>query len=108
MRDDCIHETEVVKEALRRIPKEVLDQRIFRIVRAAYLSAKNDVLPKEQWTKLEDVSEKNVFLFYLILFYKICICTCFLFCQDVHYLLPVIKQVEEEIEEKKKWEASTD
>ncbi|XP_014208106.1 cytochrome b-c1 complex subunit 7 [Copidosoma floridanum] len=79
MRDDCIHETEVVKEALRRLPQHLQDERVFRIVRAGYLSLRNDILPKEQWTKLEE---------------------------DVKYLQPYIDEVEAEIAEKKRWEAS--
>ncbi|OXU26816.1 hypothetical protein TSAR_005047 [Trichomalopsis sarcophagae] len=77
MRDDMIHETPVVKEALRRLPEDVLDARNFRIVRAGYLCLRKDVLPKEQWTKLEE---------------------------DVMYLQPYIKEVEAEIAEKKEWE----
>ena len=46
-----------VAEALRRLPQEVLDQRNFRIVRAMQLSACHRILPKEQWTKYEEVSK---------------------------------------------------
>lgn len=56
MRDDMLHETPVVEEALRRLSPELRDERTFRIVRAAYLCLRKDILPKEQWTKLEDVS----------------------------------------------------
>jgi len=46
-----------VAEALRRLPQEILDQRNFRIIRALQLSASHRVLPKEQWTKYEEVSK---------------------------------------------------
>lgn len=55
MRDDIIRETPEVEEAIRRLPKDVYDQRIFRISRALNLSAKKNILPREQWTKIEDV-----------------------------------------------------
>jgi hypothetical protein len=68
MRDDLLDESPVVKEALRRLPENLQDERVFRIVRAGYLCLKKDVLPKEQWTKLEDVSlfVKNDSVKYLI------------------------------------------
>ena len=56
MRDDMLHETPVVKEALRRLPQSIVDERNFRIVRAGYLCLRKEVLPKEQWTKLSEVS----------------------------------------------------
>ena len=57
MRDDLLHETPDVEEALRRLPQHLQDERIFRIVRAGYLDMNKIVLPKEQWMKLEDVSK---------------------------------------------------
>lgn len=53
-RDDLLYETEEVKEALRRLPEDVIDQRNYRMLRAIQLSVTKDVLPKDQWTKLED------------------------------------------------------
>ncbi|KAF7273214.1 cytochrome b-c1 complex subunit 7-like [Rhynchophorus ferrugineus] len=53
-RDDLLDETDDVKEALKRVPQDVIDQRNFRILRAAQLSIQKDILPKDQWTKLED------------------------------------------------------
>ncbi|KAJ2948116.1 hypothetical protein O0L34_g9914 [Tuta absoluta] len=77
LRDDCLHETEDVKEALRRIPAHVVDERNFRIVRAMQLSIQKNILPKEEWTKYEE---------------------------DKLYLSPVVEQVEKERKEREKWE----
>ena len=52
---DCYYETEQVKEAIRRLPQNVQDERTFRMVRALQLSMQKTVLPKEQWTKFEEV-----------------------------------------------------
>lgn len=56
MRDDALYENKDVKEALRRLPQHIRDERNFRIVRAMQLDAQKRILPKEQWTKFEDVS----------------------------------------------------
>lgn len=55
MRDDTIHEDSDVKEALRRLPEKEYNDRIFRIKRALDLSMKMQILPKDQWTKYEEV-----------------------------------------------------
>lgn len=55
MRDDTIIEDADVKEALRRLPERVYNDRMFRIKRALDLSMKQQILPKEQWTKYEEV-----------------------------------------------------
>lgn len=55
MRDDTIHEDGDVKEALRRLPEKVYNDRMFRLKRALDLSMKQAVLPKEQWTQYEEV-----------------------------------------------------
>lgn len=55
MRDDTIHEDDDVKEALRRLPENMFNDRMFRIKRALDLSMKQTILPKEQWTKYEEV-----------------------------------------------------
>jgi ubiquinol-cytochrome c reductase subunit 7 len=60
MRDDVLYETPDVKEALRRLPSEVVDERNFRIIRALQLSGQKRILPKEQWTKYEEVSRDLV------------------------------------------------
>ncbi|XP_058793686.1 cytochrome b-c1 complex subunit 7-like [Phymastichus coffea] len=77
MRDDMRYETPIVKEALKRLPEHVQDERTFRIVRAGYLCLKKDVLPKEQWMTLD---------------------------KDVLYLTPIIEEVKKEIAEKEQWE----
>ncbi|THK33263.1 cytochrome b-c1 complex subunit 7 [Diachasma alloeum] len=75
--DDCLYETPEVKEALRRLPAHLVDERTFRIVRAMQLSCNKVVLPKEQWTKFEE---------------------------DTHYLRPYLDEVLKEIKEKKDWD----
>lgn len=55
MRDDILHENEDVQEALRRLPKHLVDERNFRIIRAMQLDAQKKILPAEQWTKFEEV-----------------------------------------------------
>ena len=51
-----LYENSIVKEALRRIPKDVYHERQFRLARAIDLSAKQKCLPREEWTKKEDVT----------------------------------------------------
>ncbi|MBN3321134.1 QCR7 protein, partial [Atractosteus spatula] len=55
MRDDTIYEDSDVKEALRRLPEQVYNDRMFRIKRALDLSMKQQILPQDQWTKYEEV-----------------------------------------------------
>ncbi|KAF6737947.1 Cytochrome b-c1 complex subunit 7 [Oryzias melastigma] len=76
MRDDTINEDADVKEALRRLPEQVYNDRMFRIKRALDLSMKQQVLPKEQWTKYE---EEN------------------------YYLTPYLEEVVRERKEKEDW-----
>lgn len=49
-----------VVTAVSRLPAEEQYQRIFRLKRAMDLSLKHQLLPREQWTKPEEV-----FLFFL-------------------------------------------
>ncbi|EFA07535.1 cytochrome b-c1 complex subunit 7 [Tribolium castaneum] len=77
MRDDCLDETADVKEALRRLPQQEVDARNYRILRAVQLSIQKDILPKDQWTKLEE---------------------------DRLYLTPIVQQVVKEREEREEWE----
>ncbi|KAK0171711.1 hypothetical protein PV328_005130 [Microctonus aethiopoides] len=77
MHDDMLYESEDVKEALRRLPTKILDERNFRLVRALQLSCQKIVLPQEQWTKFEE---------------------------DVRYLEPYLEQVRKEIKEKEEWD----
>ncbi len=55
MRDDTLHEDSDVKEAVRRLPEQVYNDRMFRLKRALDLSMKQQVLPKDQWAKYEEV-----------------------------------------------------
>lgn len=52
--EDLLVETPDVREALFRLPKDVLAARDDRIKRALVLSAAGDELPQEQWTREED------------------------------------------------------
>ncbi|XP_041514097.1 cytochrome b-c1 complex subunit 7-like [Microtus oregoni] len=54
MRGDTLHETEDVKEAIRRLPEHLYNDGMFRIKRALDLSMQHQILPKEQWTKYEE------------------------------------------------------
>ncbi|KAM6171139.1 cytochrome b-c1 complex subunit 7 [Erethizon dorsatum] len=76
MRDDTIYEDEDVKEALRRLPENLYNDRMFRIKRALDLSMKHQILPKEQWTKYEE---------------------------DKFYLEPYLKEVIRERKEREEW-----
>lgn len=60
MRDDTIYEDMDVKEALRRLPDNQYNERVFRIKRALDLSMKQQILPKDRWTKFEEVCLFNV------------------------------------------------
>ncbi|NXQ43202.1 QCR7 protein, partial [Catharus fuscescens] len=55
MRDDTLHEDDDVKEALKRLPEHLYNERVFRIKRALDLSLKHQILPKDQWVKYEEV-----------------------------------------------------
>ncbi|KPP76901.1 cytochrome b-c1 complex subunit 7-like [Scleropages formosus] len=77
MRDDTLLEDEDVKEAIRRLPEKVYNDRVFRIKRALDLSMKHQILPKEQWTKYEE---------------------------DVRYLEPYLKEVIRERKEREEWQ----
>lgn len=76
MRDDTIHETEDVKEAIRRLPENLYNDRMFRIKRALDLTMRHQILPKEQWTKYEE---------------------------DKFYLEPYLKEVIRERKEREEW-----
>lgn len=74
--DDVIFESPTVKEAIRRLPKDVYDARNYRISRAATLSAGRSILPREEWVKFED---------------------------DDSYIADYLAQVKKEEKEKKMW-----
>ncbi|XP_042528924.1 cytochrome b-c1 complex subunit 7 [Dipodomys spectabilis] len=76
MRDDTIQETEDVKEAIRRLPEKLYNDRMFRIKRALDLNMRQQILPKEQWTKYEE---------------------------DKFYLEPYLKEVIRERKEREEW-----
>ncbi|RXM28459.1 Cytochrome b-c1 complex subunit 7 [Acipenser ruthenus] len=76
MRDDTMYEDDDVKEALKRLPEPVYNDRMFRIKRALDLSMKQQVLPKDQWTKYEE---------------------------DDNYLTPYVKEVVCEKKEMAEW-----
>lgn len=79
--DDCLDEVynHVQQEAVRRLPPDLYDQRVYRCIRAFQLEITKSYLPEDQWTKFEDPMQ--------------------------HYLQPYVKIVEEEIKEKNEWEA---
>lgn len=74
---DLLPPSPVVKEAVRRLPREEREAIDFRMARAFLQSANKTILPKEQWTKQED---------------------------DVPYLNPYIKLVEKEFRDKSDWD----
>ncbi|XP_039592853.1 cytochrome b-c1 complex subunit 7 isoform X1 [Polypterus senegalus] len=76
MTDDTIYEDSDIKEALRRLPEQTYNDRMFRMKRALDLSMKHQILPKNQWTKYEE---------------------------DVPYLQPYLKEVVRERKEKEEW-----
>lgn len=44
------------------MPQEIKDQRNFRIARALQLDSCKRILPKEEWTKYEEVGERQLSL----------------------------------------------
>jgi len=57
MEDDTINDdSREVKEALRRLPRDVAEERNYRITRAFYLCMRKEILPKEEWTSYDMVS----------------------------------------------------
>ncbi|XP_007886092.1 cytochrome b-c1 complex subunit 7 [Callorhinchus milii] len=75
-RDDTMYEDDDVKEALKRLPEKLYHERNFRIKRALDLSMKQQILPKDNWTKYEE---------------------------DSPYLEPYLKEVIRERKEKAEW-----
>ena len=55
MHDDVLYETPDVEEAIRRLPQKIVDDRNYRIMRALQVSGQKKLLPKNEWTKYEDV-----------------------------------------------------
>ncbi|XP_037676822.1 cytochrome b-c1 complex subunit 7-like, partial [Choloepus didactylus] len=77
MRDDRIAKNEDVKVAIRRLPENLYNDRVFHIKRALDLSMRQEILPKEQCTKYEE---------------------------DKFYLIPYLKEVIQERKEREEWE----
>ncbi|XP_075873417.1 cytochrome b-c1 complex subunit 7 [Nelusetta ayraudi] len=75
-RDDTILEDVDVREALRRLPEDQYNDRVFRIKRALDLSMKQQLLPKDLWTKFEE---------------------------DLPYLTPYVDEVIRERKEREEW-----
>ncbi|XP_031710251.1 cytochrome b-c1 complex subunit 7 [Anarrhichthys ocellatus] len=75
-RDDTILEDSDVKEALRRLPEKQYNDRMFRLKRSLDLSMKQQILPKDQWTKYEE---------------------------DANYLTPYLTEVIRERKEREEW-----
>ncbi|ELW47515.1 Cytochrome b-c1 complex subunit 7 [Tupaia chinensis] len=76
MRDDTIYKNEDVKEAIRRLPENLYKDRVFHMKRALDLTMRQQILPKEQWTKYEE---------------------------DNFYLEPYLKEVIQERKEREEW-----
>ncbi|XP_043238770.1 cytochrome b-c1 complex subunit 7-like [Amphibalanus amphitrite] len=74
--DDCLYEDDEVKEAVRRLPERLQDDRTFRITRAMQLSLSHQILPREQWTTFDE---------------------------DIRYLKPYLEEVRKENREKAEW-----
>lgn len=51
-----------VKEAVRRLPENEKNLRLYRLKRAVDLDLKKNILPKEQWTKPEEVPPSCVYI----------------------------------------------
>ncbi|KAK7080253.1 hypothetical protein SK128_003719 [Halocaridina rubra] len=60
--DDCLYENDDVKEALRRLPQSLKDDRNYRMHRALHLSMTKTILPKEEWISYEEDREKGRYL----------------------------------------------
>merc|ERR1712026_572542 len=60
--DDCLYENEDMKEALKRVPGHLLDERAFRIQRAVQCSVQKTVLPADQWPTYDEDREKGRYL----------------------------------------------
>ncbi|TNN14119.1 Cytochrome b-c1 complex subunit 7 [Schistosoma japonicum] len=54
LKHDWLPHSPALVEALRRLPRDELEARDFRIARASLLYASKNILPKEQWTTIEN------------------------------------------------------
>lgn len=78
--DDLLREcwNPEIAEAVRRLPRDMYDGRVFRIVRSGQLEINKAYLPQDQWIKFEDPMN--------------------------FYLTPYIDEVLAEWKEKNEWE----
>ena len=76
IRDDTIYENDEVKEAIRRLPETLYNDRVFRIKKALDLSMRQQILPKDQWTR---------------------------YAEGKFYLEPCLKEVIQERKEREEW-----
>ncbi|KAK4475307.1 hypothetical protein MN116_002375 [Schistosoma mekongi] len=77
LKHDWLPHGPVLIEALRRLPRDELEARDFRIARASLLFASKNILPKEQWTTVEN---------------------------DIPYLDPYINVVAKELDDQSSWD----
>ncbi|GAA5836956.1 hypothetical protein JCM11251_004458 [Rhodosporidiobolus azoricus] len=77
--DILIEENDTVQTALGRLSERQSYDRAFRLRQASQCSIAHADLPKAQWVKPEE---------------------------DVRYLKPLVKEVEEEVSERTKWDVS--
>ena len=63
--DDIIYNTPEVLEAVRRLPKQMKEERDWRSIRAIQLDLNHELLPEDQWIQYEEVS-----VFFLITLFK--------------------------------------
>jgi len=59
---DLMREDDNVKEALQRLPKEVVDAREARLHRFINLDMEKNILPYSEWTTYEDQLENGFYL----------------------------------------------
>lgn len=71
MHDDVLYETPDVEEAIRRLPTKLVDERNYRILRALQYSGLKKYLPKNEWTKYEEVNEINNMYICICIFFKL-------------------------------------
>ncbi len=90
----------ITKEALRRLPKDVFQERQWRLARAIGANANKDVLHESEWIKPEQVIwilKQIAHSMLLELIHGV------YFFQDVSYLKPLVQQVVNEQREKDAW-----
>ena len=68
-----------VAEAIKRLPMDEQDLRVFRLKRAYDLTMKQIILPEDQWTKPEEVPEKLYWLWFSFIHGSIFLFLCFIF-----------------------------